>query len=68
VKKLAKPYKGPFRLLGVSLSNLAAETSLSLFEEEQNKSKLWEVIESLKDKGLDIKKAAILEDDPEARK
>ncbi|HOJ45905.1 MAG TPA: DNA polymerase IV [Bacillota bacterium] len=68
VKKLAKPYKGPFRLLGVSLSNLAAETSLSLFEEEQNKSKLWEVIDSLKDKGLDIKKAAILEDDPEAGK
>ncbi|MDD2430545.1 MAG: DNA polymerase IV [Firmicutes bacterium] len=64
VKKLAKTYKGPFRLLGVSLSNFSSIETLNLFESEEEKSKLWETIDSLQNKGFDIKKATILDTEP----
>ncbi|HHY19056.1 MAG TPA: DNA polymerase IV [Firmicutes bacterium] len=58
---LIKPYPGPFRLIGVYLSNLTNMVSKNLFEDySKDKDQLWETIDKLRDKGLDIKKASVL--------
>ncbi len=62
VLELAKPFAGPFRLLGVSLSNFTGAKTQSLFTKKDN-LKLWQTIDYLREKGLDIKKATTLKKD-----
>lgn len=59
VLDLAKPFLGPFRLLGVSLSNFTSAKTQSLFTKKDNLV-LWQTIDNLREKGLDIKKATTL--------
>ena len=62
VLDLAKPFVGPFRLLGVSLSNFTSAKTQSLFTKKDNLV-LWQTIDDLREKGFDIKKATTLKKD-----
>lgn len=62
VLELSESYKGPFRLLGVYLSGLTSDSPKNLFDDNK-KDSLWQTIDRLNEKGLEIKKATVLEKD-----
>ena len=61
---LLESFKGPYRLLGIYLGNFSTAQTKSLFADQDNKDKLWQTIDNLKERGLDIKKATILDKKP----
>lgn len=62
VLELSESYKGPFRLLGVYLSGLTSDSPKNLFDDNK-KDSLWQTIDRLNEKGLEIKKATVLKKD-----